>query len=93
MNPPVIYNREFEALKGGDTGDGLCGRMRTLFAGSMREYAIKPERVVHPDTAPVEIGLPCGSDSLTVIARKDGRLAGMVSAREVLAAPHAGAER
>ncbi len=153
MSPVVMYNREFEALKGTDTvGDAtrrmlehrvsdlpivdasgkllgmfkldrlLAGllpaavlvgygvpdlafvadsvdelreKMRTLDARPVREFAVKPERVVHPDTAPVEIVLQLyrGANNLPVIARKDGKLVGMVSARDVLAALHARAER
>lgn len=153
MNPPVIYSREFEALKDSDTvGDAtrrmlehrvsdlpivdasgkllgmfkldrllagllpvavlvgygvpdlafvaddideLCERMRTLDARPVREFAIKPEFVVHPDTAPVEIVLQLyrGANNLPVIARSDGKLVGMVSARDVLAVLNARAER
>ena len=95
MNPPVIYNREFEALRDRDTGDGLCERVHTLVARPVREYAIKAEHPMHPDATPVVIvPHPCrGAYNLPVIARKEGRLAGMVSAREALAALHAGAER
>jgi hypothetical protein len=93
MNPAVIYNREFEVLKDGDGGDGLREGMRTLDARPVREFAIKPERVVHPEAAPVEIVLRRGAINLPATACKDGRLAGMGSAREVLVALHARAER
>ncbi len=151
MNPLVIYNREFEALKGTDTvGDAtrrmlehrvsdlpvvdasgkllglfkldrllasllpaaalvgygvpdlafvangvdeLRERMRMLDARLVREFTVKADHVVHPDTAPVEIVLQLyrGANNLPVVGRKDGKLVGMVSARDVLAAVHGGA--
>ena len=128
MSPVVMYNREFEALKGTDTvGDAtrrmlehrvsdlpvvdasgkllgmfkldrlLAGllpaavarrlrhprsrvrrrharrscakRCATIDARPVREFAVKPEHVVHPDTAPVEIVLLLyrGANNLPVI--------------------------
>ena len=46
---------------------------------------------MHPDTPPLEIVLQLyrGANNMPVVARETGRLVGMVSARDVLAALHA----
>ena len=78
-----------------NTLDELRGRMATLVDRPVREFSVKPDHVVHPDTAPVEIVLHLyrGTNNLPVIGRKDGKLVGMVSARDVLAALDAKARR
>lgn len=73
-----------------DDIDQLRTKMLKLDRARVREFAVKPEHVVHPDTAPVEIVLQLyrGANNLPVVERASGRLVGMVSAREVLAALH-----
>lgn len=73
-----------------DDLDSLRRKMRKIDAAKVREYAVKPEHVVHPDTAPVEMVLQLyrGANSLPVVDRDSGRLVGVVSARDLLAALH-----
>ena len=73
------------------TGLGtLRRRMHKIDARQVREFAVKPEHVVHPDTPPVEVVLQLyrGANNLPVVDRKSGRLLGMVSPRDVLALLH-----
>jgi CBS-domain-containing membrane protein len=74
-----------------DDIDQLRRKMKKVDASRVRDFVVKPERVVHPDTAPVEIVLQLyrGANNLPVVERDSGRLVGMVSARDVLAALHA----
>ncbi len=78
-----------------DDLDTLRRKMRKIDAAKVREFAVKPERVVHPDTAPVEVVLQLyrGANNLPVVERETGRLVGMVSARDVLAVLHAKGKR
>jgi CBS-domain-containing membrane protein len=78
-----------------DDIDTLRRKMRKIDAAKVREFAVRPEHVVHPDTAPVEVVLQLyrGANNLPVVERETGRLVGMVSARDVLAALHAKGKR
>jgi CBS-domain-containing membrane protein len=62
--------------------------MRKLDPAKVREFTVTAEHVVHPDTSPVEVVLQLyrGANNLPVVEREGGKLVGMVSAREVLAA-------
>jgi len=73
-----------------DDIDTLRRKMRELDAATVREFAVKPEHVIHPDTAPVEVVLQLyrGANNLPVVERDTGRLVGMVSARDLLAVLH-----
>ena len=75
--------------------DTLRRKMRKLDAAKVRDFAVTPDHVVHPDTAPVEIVLQLyrGANNLPVVDRDSGRLVGMVPARDVLAALHAKGKR
>jgi CBS domain-containing protein len=68
----------------------LRAKMLEVDQARVGEFAVKPERVVHPDTAPVEIVLQLyrGANNLPVVERESGKLVGMVSARDVLGALH-----
>ena len=71
-----------------DTIEQLRGRMREIENTPVSEFAVKPEHVVHPETSPLEIVLLLykGANSLPVVDTASGRLVGMISARDVLAA-------
>ena len=62
-----------------------CARSRTE---PVRHFAVKPDHVVHPDTSPMEVVMLLykGANNVPVVDRDSGRLVGMVSARDVLAA-------
>lgn len=66
----------------------LRSRMRELDARPVREFAVRPDHVAHPDTSPFEVVLHLyrGTNNVPVLSRDDGRLVGMVSARDVLMA-------
>jgi CBS-domain-containing membrane protein len=59
----------------------------------VQDYVEKVEEVVHPDTPPVEIVLLLhnGANNVPVVDRDSGRLVGMVSSRDLLAALRDGA--
>jgi len=78
-----------------DDLDDLRAKMRALDARPVRDFAVTPERVVHSDTAPLEMVLQLyrGANSLPVVERDTGRLVGVVSARDVLAALQAPGKR
>lgn len=71
-----------------DDLDDLRDRMREIEARLVREFAVMPEQLVHPDTPPLEIVLQLyrGANNLPVVERASGKLVGTVSARDVLAA-------
>lgn len=73
-----------------DDLESLRTKMRKIDAAKVREYAVEPEHVVHPDTAPVEVVLQLyrGANNLPVVDRDSGRLVGVVSARDLLAVLH-----
>ncbi|HYR00814.1 MAG TPA: CBS domain-containing protein [Casimicrobiaceae bacterium] len=73
-----------------DDLDTLRRKMREIESAPVREFAAKPEHVVHPDTSPVEIVLQLyrGANNLPVVDRDSGRLVAMVSARDLLAVLH-----
>ena len=64
----------------------LRTKMLEVDQSRVGDFAVKPEHVVHPDTAPVEIVLQLyrGANNLPVVERESGKLVGMVSARDVL---------
>ncbi len=59
----------------------------------MRDFVVKPDHVIHPDTPPLEIVLLLhqGANNVPVVDRDSGRLVGMVSARDLLTALQPGA--
>jgi len=71
-----------------DTIEQLRDRMREIEANPVREFTVRAEHVVNPDTSPIEIVLLIyrGVNNLPVTDAASGRLIGMVSARDVLAA-------
>lgn len=75
-----------------DTLGQLREKMREVERRPVREFTVMPEYVVHPDTTPVQIILLLhrGANSIPVVAPETGKLVGMVSARDVLAALSAG---
>jgi CBS-domain-containing membrane protein len=78
-----------------DDLDSLRRKMKKIEAAKVRDFAVAPEHVVHPDTAPVEVVLLLyrGANNLPVVERKGGKLVGVVSARDVLAVLHAKGKR
>lgn len=75
-----------------DTVGQLRERMREIEGEPVRAYSIKPQHVVHPDTTPLELVLLLhqGVNNIPVVERDSCRLVGMVSARDLLTALHAG---
>jgi CBS domain-containing protein len=73
-----------------DDLDTLRRKMGEIESAQVREFAAKPEHVVHPDTSPVEVVLQLyrGANNLPVVDRESGRLVGMISARDLLAVLH-----
>jgi CBS domain-containing protein len=73
-----------------DTLDQLHDKMRDIEDHPVSEFRVPPDHVVHPDTPPIEIVLLIyrGASSVPVVDQASGRLVGMVSARDVLAALH-----
>ena len=63
-------------------------RMREIQGSSIREYTVKPDHVVHPETTPLQVLLLLhhGANNIPVVSSDNGKLTGMISAREVLAA-------
>lgn len=78
-----------------DDLESLRRKAKRIASAKVREYMVKPDPVVHPDTAPVEIVLHLyrGANNLPVVERDTGKLVGMVSARDVLAALQAKGKR
>jgi len=74
-----------------DDLDALREKMDAIDVRTVREFAEMPENIVHPDTPPLEIvrQLYRGANNVPVVERDTGRLFGMVSARDVLAALNA----
>lgn len=75
-----------------DTLGQLRQKMRELERRPVREFTVMPEQVVHPGTTPMQIILLLhhGANSIPVVSPESGKLVGMVSARDVLAALSAG---
>ncbi len=73
-----------------DTLEQLRDKMRQIETRPVREFTVRADHVVHPDTSPIEIVLLIyrGANSVPVVDPASGRLVGMVSARDVLAALH-----
>ena len=71
-----------------DTLGELREKMREIERHPVREFTVMPEHVVHPDTTPVQIILLLhqGANSIPVVSQANGKLVGMASARDVLAA-------
>lgn len=65
----------------------LRTRMREIADRPVRDFLVEPSHTVHPGTSPVEIILLLfkGQNNVPVVDQ-DGRLVGMASAREILAA-------
>jgi CBS domain-containing protein len=78
-----------------ETLDQLRERMRDIDARPVLEFTVKPEHVVHPETTPLELVLLLyrGARSVPVVEAGGGRLVGMTSARDVLAALQGGGAR
>lgn len=68
----------------------LRERMRGIEEAPVRDFVVKPDHVVHPDTSPLEVVLLLykGANNIPVVTRDSGRLVGMAGARDVLAALH-----
>ena len=75
-----------------DTLESCATRCAKSSATPCANSSSKPDHVVHPDTPPLEIVLLLyqGANNVPVVERDSGRLVGMVSARDVLAALAAG---
>lgn len=73
-----------------DTLEQLRERMREIEGNPVRDFTVRAEHIVNPDTSPIEIVLLIyrGANNVPVIDPASGRLVGMVSARDVLAALH-----
>jgi len=71
-----------------DTIEQLKRRMREIEHSPVREFMIRPDPVVHPRTSPLEtvLHLYKGRNAIPVVEEGTGRLVGMVTARDVLAA-------
>ena len=78
-----------------DTLGQLREKMREIEPRAVHEFVVKPTTSCIPTRSPLEIVLLLhqGANSIPVVERDGGRLVGMVSARDVLAAlqPEAGA--
>ena len=70
-----------------DTIDDLRERVRDIGGQPVRNYMCSPEHVVRQDGSPLEMVLLLykGANAVPVVS-DDGRLVGMVTARDVLAA-------
>ena len=66
----------------------LRERMHEIEDDPVRNYVVKPDHVIHPETPPLEIVLLLyqGAHNVPVVDRDSGRLVGMVSARDLLTA-------
>ena len=71
-----------------DTLGQLREKMREIEPHTVRDYIVEPAHLAHPDTSPLEIVLLLhqGANNIPVVERDGGRLVGMVSARDLLAA-------
>ena len=71
-----------------DTLEQLRDKMREIASHPVREFSVRADQVVHPDTPPIEIVLLIyrGANNVPVVDPASGRLVGMVAARDVLAA-------
>jgi CBS domain-containing protein len=66
----------------------LREKMDEIGDDPVRNYLVKPDHVIHPETPPLEIVLLLyqGANNVPVVDRDSGRLVGMVSARDLLTA-------
>ena len=73
-----------------DSLDQLRERFGAAQRTSVREFIVKPEHVVNPQTSPLEIALLLykGENTLPVVAGDGDKLVGMISPRDLLAALH-----
>ena len=78
-----------------DTVEQLGEKLTALEPKKVRDVMEQPEPVVHPDTHIVEMVLLLqrGANALPVVERKDRRLVGMVSTRDILTALRAAGGR
>jgi CBS-domain-containing membrane protein len=72
-----------------NTLDDMRADMRDIEHHPVVEYLVRPEHTVTPETSPMEIVLLLyrGANNVPVLG-DDGKLVGMVSARDLLAALH-----
>jgi CBS domain-containing protein len=77
-----------------DTLVELRERMREIQNRPVSEFTVKPDHVVQPETTPLQVILLLhhGANSIPVVSAATGRLAGMISARDVLAALQGGGQ-
>lgn len=71
-----------------DTLGQLRDKMREIEHRPVREFTVMPDEVVHPDTTPLQVVLLLhqGANNIPVVSPDTGKLVGMASARDVLAA-------
>jgi CBS-domain-containing membrane protein len=76
-----------------DSLEQLRERMREIEHKTVEEFMVAADRIVHPDTPPIELVLLLykGANNIPVVSRDTGKLVGMVSARDVLVALEGGA--
>ncbi len=74
----------------GDTLEQVKERMRAIAASPVRDFVVKPEHVVHPQTSPLEMVLLLyrGANTVPVVSADGRTLVGMVSARDALRTLH-----
>jgi CBS domain-containing protein len=79
----------------GETLDQLRERLSEFDDRPVREFTVKPDHVVHPETTPLEIVLLLyrGANNVPVVDAASGRLVGMTTARDVLASLQGGGTR
>ena len=71
-----------------DTVAQLREKMREIETHPVREFTVKADHVVHPDTTPLQVILLLhhGANNIPVVAPDSGKLVAMVSARDILVA-------
>ena len=74
----------------GDTLEQVKERMRAIAASPVRDFVVKPEHVVHPQTSPLEMVLLLyrGANTVPVVSADGRTLVGRVSARDALRTLH-----
>jgi CBS-domain-containing membrane protein len=79
----------------GETLDQLRERLREIDDRPVREFAVRPDHVVQPETTPLEIVLLLyrGANNVPVVDAASGKLVGMTTARDVLASLQGGGAR
>ena len=71
-----------------DTLEQLRDRMDEVESRPVRDFAVMPQHVMHPDTTPLQaiLLLHHGANNIPVVAPGSRKLVGMISARDVIAA-------